>query len=454
MSADRERPLPGDIVEVRPPAEIRRTPEAPVNAALLPGESATTPDGGPACRFCGRPLELIVVDLGMSPLCESFLTSQQTRQMEAFFPLRVFACERCYLVQLEAFVPPEEIFTEYAYFSAYSSAWVEHARRYVEMIRARLGLGVDDLVVELASNDGYLLQHFSDTGIPILGIDPAANVARAAEERGVPTLVAFFGRGTAERLAADGKQASLIVGNNVLAQVPDLNDFLAGVTVLLRDNGTATFEFPHLLRLLDGLQYDTIYHEHFSYFSFTTIAQTLRAHGLSVYDVEELWTHGGSLRVYAQPAAGPQKVTGAVAELLAREEAEGLRSRQRYTRFAEDVKESKRALLDLLIRLRREGKQIVGYGAPGKGNTLLNYCGIRTDLLDYTVDRNPYKHGLYTPGTHIPIFPPEKIAETKPDYVLVLPWNLIDEIAEQLAYVVEWGGRLIVPVPFATVRSP
>jgi hypothetical protein len=373
--------------------------------------------------------------------------------MEAFFPLHALACERCYLVQLEEFVRPDEIFTEYAYFSAYSTAWVDHARDYVEMITRRLGLGKDDLVVELASNDGYLLQHFVGTGVPILGIDPAANVAKAAEERGVPTLVEFFGVTTAERLTGDGKRASLVVGNNVLAQVPDLNDFVAGVRILLRDEGTATFEFPHLLRLLDGLQYDTIYHEHYSYFSFATIAQILAAHGLDAYDVEELWTHGGSLRVYAQHADGPNETSAAVQELLDREEREGLRSPERYARFAEDVKESKRALLELLIGLRREGKQVVGYGAPGKGNTLLNYCGVRTDLLDYTVDRNPYKHGLFTPGTHIPIFPPEKIAETRPDYVVVLPWNLIDEIAAQLTPITEWGGRLIVPVPFASVRE-
>jgi hypothetical protein len=415
---------------------------------------APTPPTRAACRFCGAPLGLTVVDLGMSPLSESFLTADQIRQMEPFFPLHVVACERCHLVQLEAFVPPDEIFTEYAYFSAYSTAWVEHARRYVEMISERLGLGPDDLVVELASNDGYLLQHFVGTGISILGVDPAANVAQAAEQRGVPTLVAFFGRETARRLVDEGKRASLIVGNNVLAQVPEVNDFVAGVKMLLHDHGTATFEFPHVLRLFDGLQYDTIYHEHFSYFSFTTIIEILRAHDLSAYDVEELWTHGGSLRIYVQQAGGPHRTTDAVPGLLAREESERLLTPERYARFAEGVKESKRALLDLLIRLRREGKHVVGYGAPGKGNTLLNYCGIRTDLIDYTVDRNPYKHGLYTPGTHIPIFSPEKIAETKPDYILVLPWNLIDEISEQLAYVAEWGARLIVPVPLATVRRP
>jgi hypothetical protein len=389
----------------------------------------------------------------MSPLCESFLRADQVREMERFYPLHVFACERCYLVQLEEFVPPEHIFTEYAYFSAYSTSWVEHARQYVEVIRERLGLGPEDLVVEIASNDGYLLQHFVGTGIPILGIDPAANVAGAAEDRGVPTLVAFFGRETAEQLVAARKRASLIVANNVLAQVPDLNDFLAGVKMLLRDAGTATFEFPHLLHLIDGLQYDTIYHEHFSYFSFATISEILQVHRLEVYDIEELRTHGGSLRVYAQHVRGPHATTDAVPELLAREEREGLRSPERYAQFAEDVKESKRALLDLLIRLRRERKQVVGYGAPGKGNTLLNYCGIRTDLLDYTVDRNPYKHGLYTPGTHIPIFAPEKIAETRPDYVVVLPWNLIDEIAPQLAYITEWGGQLVVPIPYATVYN-
>ena len=414
----------------------------------------TTEAHRPTCRFCGAPLGLTVVDLGMSPLCESYLRPDQLRQMEPFYPLHVFACERCFLVQLEEFVPPDEIFSEYAYFSAYSSSWVEHARLYVEMIRRRLGLGSDDLVVELASNDGYLLQHFLGTGTPILGIDPAANIAKAAEERGVPTLVAFFGRETAGQLVAQEKRASLVVANNVLAQVPDLNDFVAGVKILLRDDGTATFEFPHLLRLLEGVQYDTIYHEHFSYFSLATVAEIFRVHGLEVYDVEELPTHGGSLRVYAQHTGGPHRQTEAVSALAAHEDREGLRSAERYTRFAEDVKESKRALLDTLITLRRDGRQVVGYGAPGKGNTLLNYCGIRTDLLDYTVDRNPYKQGLFTPGTHIPICPPEKFAETRPDYVLVLPWNLAAEISNQLAYIDEWGGRLIVPIPLAKVIKP
>jgi hypothetical protein len=417
----------------------------------MDGSDAHARNGQPACRFCGAPLGLTLVDLGMSPPCQSFLPADRIRQMEAFYPLHAFVCERCYLVQLEEFVPPEDIFSDYAYYSAYSTSWVEHARTYAGMISERLALGSDDLVVELASNDGYLLQHFVGSGIPILGIDPAANVAPDAEARGVPTLVAFFGTETAGRLAGEGRRASLVIGNNVLAQVPDLNDFVEGVRMLLRDDGTATFEFPHLLHLLDRLEYDTIYHEHFSYFSFGTIVKILRDHGLETYDVEELSTHGGSLRVYAQPTAGPHATTEAVRSLLAREEDEGLRTSARYLRFAEDVKESKRALLDLLIRLQRDGKQVVGYGAPGKGNTLLNYCGIRTDLLDYTVDRNPHRHGLFTPGTHIPIHSPDKLAETRPDFILVLPWNLIDEISAQLEYVQEWGARLIVPIPYATV---
>jgi hypothetical protein len=351
-------------------------------------------------------------------------------------------------------VTPEAIFNEYAYFSGYSTSWVNHAQRYVEMITGRLGLGPDDLVVELASNDGYLLQHFLGTEISVLGVDPAANVAQAAEERGVPTLVEFFGRDSATRLVGDGKRASLIVGNNVLAQVPDLNDFIGGVATLLSPRGTATFEFPHLLRLLDEVQYDTIYHEHFSYFSFTTIVTILEKHGLAVYDVEELPTHGGSLRVYAQHRNGPHAATADVAASLAHEQASGLRTLERYAQFARDVEESKRRLLELLIRLRDQGKSVAGYGAPGKGNTLLNYCGIRTDLVEYTVDRNPYKQGAYTPGTHIPIHPVERIAETRPDYVLVLPWNLIDEISAQLTYVATWGGKLIVPIPLARIVQP
>jgi SAM-dependent methyltransferase len=410
--------------------------------------------GATHCRFCEAPLALTVVDLGKSPLCESFLPADRLEAMEPFYPLHVRTCTRCWLAQLPSFVPPAEIFGEYAYFSAFSDSWVEHARRYVETITERLALTAESLVVELASNDGYLLQHFVQRGIPVLGVDPAANVAKAAEERGVPTLVEFFGVDLAERLAGEGRRADLVVGNNVLAQVPDLNDFVEGVRILLAGGGTATFEFPHLARLLDGLQYDTIYHEHFSYFLLSTIREVLAAHGLAVVDVEELPTHGGSLRVYAAHEGDGREPSASVAELLAREESEGLRAEERYRRFAGEVEESKRALLDLLIGLRRAGRQVVGYGAPGKGNTLLNYCGIRTDFLDYTVDRNPYKHGRFTPGTHIPIHPPERIAETRPDVILILPWNLAPEISAQLAYTAEWGARLAVPIPTARLLEP
>jgi len=395
-----------------------------------------------------------MVDLGKSPLCESFLAADRVETMEPFYPLHVRVCTECWLAQLPSFVPPDEIFEEYAYFSAYSDSWVEHSRAYAEMITDRLSLSPESLVVELASNDGYLLQHFLPLGIPVLGIDPAANVARAAEERGVPTLVEFFGADLATRLVRERGPADLVLGNNVLAQVPDLNDFVRGVATLLAPTGTATFEFPHLARLLENLQYDTIYHEHFSYFSLTSIVAAFGAQGLDVVDVEELPSHGGSLRVYAAQASEGRTPAPAVAELVAREDTEGLRDPDRYLRFAEEVEESKRALLELLIDLRRDGKQVVGYGAPGKGNTLLNYCGIRTDFLEYTVDRNPYKHGRFTPGTHIPIHPPERIAETKPDAILILPWNLAREISEQLAYTNEWGAQLIVPIPTATVLEP
>jgi SAM-dependent methyltransferase len=408
--------------------------------------------GGDRCRSCGSPLELTLVDLGKSPLCERILRADELESMEPFFPLHVRVCTTCWLGQLPSFVPPSEIFSEYGYFSAYSDSWVEHSRRYVETVSSRLDLTDESLVVELASNDGYLLQHFVARGIPVLGIDPAANVAPAAEERGVPTIVDFFGVALAERLAGEGRRADLVLGNNVLAQVPDLNDFVGGVAVLLAPGGTATFEFPHLARLMEGLQYDTIYHEHYGYFSLVSICESFARHSLAVVDVEELASHGGSLRVYARHASEGHPPAAGVAGLLAREEAEGLRDPARYERFAEDVKESKRALLDLLIDLRRAGKQIVGYGAPGKGNTLLNYCGIRTDFLDYTVDRNPYKHGKFTPGTHIPIHPPERIAETRPDVIVILPWNLEREISAQLAYTAEWNASLVVPVPVATMR--
>jgi SAM-dependent methyltransferase len=350
-------------------------------------------------------------------------------------------------------VQPDELFREYAYFSSYSTSWIEHAARYVEMIVARAGLGSGSLVVELASNDGYLLQHFLPRDIPVLGIEPALNVAEAARERGVPTLDEFFGRELAARLAAE-RLADLIVGNNVLAQVPDINDFVAGVKTLLAPGGLATFEVPHLQQLLERTEYDTIYHEHFSYFSLYALQRIFGAHGLALVDVEELESHGGSIRTFFTHADSADRPSAAVDRLLRGEEAAGLRTPERYERFAEEVRESKRALLELLIGLRREGRHVVGYGAPGKGNTLLNFCGIGTDYLDYTVDRNPYKQGCYTPGTRIPIYDPERLAETKPDLIVILPWNLAREISEQLAYTADWGAQLAVPIPRATVFAP
>jgi SAM-dependent methyltransferase len=406
---------------------------------------------GRSCRLCGSTLTTTFVDLGMSPLCESFLTAEQIDRVEPFYPLHVRICDECLLVQLDDYVPADEIFREYAYFSAYSDSWVEHARVYAEAMIARFGLDARSLVVELASNDGYLLQHFVARSVPVLGIDPAANVAEHALERGVDTLVEFFDADLARRLVAQGRTADLIAANNVLAQVPPLNDFVAGIEILLAPSGVATVEVPHLARLIEGLQFDTIYHEHFSYFSLTTLVRLFSMHGLEIFDVEELPSHGGSLRVFAQRQGAPQAVQPSVERILAAEREAGFDSVEGYRDFRHKVEETKWALLELLIGLRREGKHVAGYGAPGKGNTLLNYCGIRTDLLDYTVDRNPYKHGRFLPGTHIPIFPPERIAQTRPDYILILPWNLQREIAAQLKYVREWGGRLIVPIPTPSV---
>ena len=402
----------------------------------------------PSCRFCQAALSHTLVDLGMSPLCESFLSQEQLNQMEPFYPLHVYVCDRCFLVQVEQYVAPDHIFTEYAYFSSYSDSWLRHASSYVDMITARLRLGAGNHVVELGSNDGYLLQYFVAKGISVLGIEPARNVAAAAVAKGVPSVSRLFGRETARDLVAQGHAADLIAGNNVLAQVPDVNDFVAGIAILLKPGGVVTIEFPHLERLMDENQFDTIYHEHFSYFSFSTAERIFAAHGLTLFDVEELPTHGGSLRIYARHAADASKpVTERAHALRAREDLGGFNALARYASFTEQVYETKRRLLDFLITARRQGKSVVGYGAPGKGNTLLNYCGIRTDFLDYTVDRNPYKHGKYTPGTHIPIYPPERIAQTRPDYLLILPWNLKDEIIEQMAGIRAWGGQFVVPIP-------
>jgi 2-polyprenyl-3-methyl-5-hydroxy-6-metoxy-1,4-benzoquinol methylase len=419
---------------------------------MLPGtdELETTEETAPSslCRFCGAALKHTFVDLGMSPLCESYLSAEQLNQMEPFFPLHVYVCERCFLVQLEEFVSPAEIFTEYAYFSSYADTWLQHAKAYTDLMAERFHLGPRSHVVEVASNDGYLLQYFVEKGIPVLGIEPARNVAKVAIEKGIPTLVEFFGQECAHRLAAEGRHADLIAGNNVLAQVPDINDFVAGLKILLKPQGMITIEFPYLMRLVAENQFDTIYHEHFSYFSFITAEKIFAAHGLTLFDVEELPTHGGSLRIYACHSEDPSKpISDRAVGLKRRERTAGMMEMAYYKAFGEQVKETKRKLLEFLIQVKKSGKGIAGYGAPGKGNTLLNYCGIRTDFLDYTVDRNPYKQGKFLPGTHIPIYHPDKIAETKPDYVLILPWNFKDEIIKQMGFIREWGGQFVVPIP-------
>jgi SAM-dependent methyltransferase len=419
--------------------------DLPCNAAR--GHAA----GG--CRLCGGGLEH-TFDLGMSPLCESFLAPPQLDAMEPYFPLHVLVCGSCFLVQLKEYVSPESIFREYAYFSSYSTSWVAHAKRYCEMIATRLGLGPDSLAVELASNDGYLLQHFPPLGVPVLGIEPAVNVARVAIDKGIPTRVEFFGVELAETLIAEGQRADLIVGNNVLAQVPDLNDFVSGMARLLAPEGVITLEFPHLERLIAENQFDTIYHEHFSYFSLITIERLAARHRLRLIDVEELPTHGGSLRVYLAHTASTRPVARSVPALLARERSLGFEDVATYASFGEQVKRTKRRLLSFLIQAKDAGKIICGYGAPGKGNTLLNYCGIGTDFLEFTVDRNPYKHGRFTPGMHIPIHEVEAIDALKPDYVLILPWNLKDEIIQQMRHVAAWGGRFILPIPELTIIDP
>jgi hypothetical protein len=402
----------------------------------------------PTCRFCETPLEHTFVDLGMSPLCESYLAENQLNSSEPFYPLHAYVCHECFLVQLQAYVSAEQIFSDYAYFSSYSDSWVDHARRYTEKMIARFRLNWDHRVIEVASNDGYLLQHFVMRGIPCLGIEPAANVAAAAIAKRVPTLVKFFGVETANELVREGRQADLLLGNNVLAQVPDLHDFVEGMRIALKPEGVITVEFPHLMKLMTENQFDTIYHEHFSYFSFTTAFDIFAAHELTVFDVEQLPTHGGSLRVYARHVADSSKpILPSVQSLLALEGDAGNTRLETYTTFAERVRETKRKLLSFLIEAKRDGRTVVGYGAPGKGNTLLNYCGIRADFLDYTVDRNPHKQGKFLPGTHIPIHHPDRIAETKPDFVFILPWNLKSEIMEQMKFIREWGGRFVVPIP-------
>jgi SAM-dependent methyltransferase len=406
-----------------------------------------------ACRFCGASVDAVFADLGSSPLANSYLPPEAVNGMEPFYPLRALVCGHCFLVQLEEFQTPERIFSDYAYFSSYSSSWIEHSRRYSEQMVERLELGEHSHVVEIASNDGYLLQFFHERQIPVLGIEPAANVAKVALQKGIPTLVEFFGRDTASSLAGESS-ADLLLGNNVLAHVPDLNDFVAGMKILLGPSGVITMEFPHLLRLIEDNQWDTIYHEHFSYFSFLTVRRVFQAHGLRLFDVQELPTHGGSLRIYGCHAEDPGKAeSGAARELAERERAAGYEQLDTYLGYGRRVEADKRQILRFLIGLKEQGLRIVGYGAPAKGNTLLNYCGVGRDFIDYTCDLNPHKQGHFLPGSHIPIRSPEAILQDKPDVVLILPWNLKDEIVQQLGFVAEWGGRFAARTPELTLLS-
>jgi 2-polyprenyl-3-methyl-5-hydroxy-6-metoxy-1,4-benzoquinol methylase len=431
---------------------VEYRPGAVENLGSPNGHQALSPDR--SCRHCGAALEQSFCDLGLSPLANSYLSREQLSQGEMFYPLHAFVCERCFLVQLQQFESPGQIFSDYAYFSSYSDSWLDHARTYTQQMVARFGLDSTSSVIELASNDGYLLQYFAEKGIPVLGIEPAANVALVAEARGIPTLVRFFGTETAAALLKEHRRADLLLGNNVLAHVPDLNDFVRGMKIVLKPDGLITMEFPHLLRLMEDNQFDTIYHEHFSYFSFMTVARVFASHGLRLFDVQQLPTHGGSLRIFATHAENTtHEVAPAVAALLEQERYAGLESLATYASFLERVKKTKRGLLKFLFEVKDQGKTIVGYGAPAKGNTLLNYCGIGPDIIEYTVDRSPHKQGKFLPGSRVPIFHPDKIRETKPDYVLILPWNLEKEIASQMAYIEDWGAHFVVPIPDVRVLN-
>jgi hypothetical protein len=402
------------------------------------------------CRFCETPLEHTVVDLGVSPLCQKHVTPADFTRAEPHYPLHARVCHECFLVQVDDVVPPEEIFGdgEYAYFSSFSESWLQHAREYTRDMIERFGFGPQSQIIEIASNDGYLLQNFLESGARVLGIEPAANCAAAAIDKGIETVIEFFGRATATETRRKRGTADLLLGNNVLAHVPDINDFVGGLKILLAPEGVITLEFPHLMRLVEENQFDTIYHEHFSYLGFTAVERILGHHGLTIFDVEELPTHGGSLRIYARHTEQLEPGVGArVDELRTREADRGMLDLDYYTRFGERVRETKRKLLSFLIEAKRAGKTIAGYGAPGKGNTLLNYCGIRTDFIDFTVDRSPHKQGNFLPGSRIPIRAPDAIAECRPDYVLILPWNLREEVMEQMSGIREWGGQFVVPVP-------
>lgn len=400
------------------------------------------------CRFCKEPLLQSFIDLGMSPLSNAFIEPENLNCKETFYPLHTYVCSRCFLVQLEEFESPEGIFGDYVYFSSYSDSWLKHCEHYVESVVNRFNLGKQSQIIELASNDGYLLQYFKQRKMKILGIEPARNVAEVAKKKGIPTLAEFFGISLAQKLVSDNIKADLLIGNNVLAHVPDINDFIEGMKLILKSNGIITMEFPHLLKLIEGNQFDTIYHEHFSYFSFNTVLKIFKAHDLKVFSVDEISTHGGSLRIYACHESDRDKpIETKVNKLIDREKSAGICNPEAYTTFSQKICETKFDIVDVLIKKKKKGCSIAGYGAPAKGNTLLNFCGIRTDFLDYTVDRSPHKQNMYLPGTHIPVYHPDKIKETKPDYVFILPWNLKDEIIDQLSYIRQWGGKFIIPIP-------
>ena len=399
------------------------------------------------CRFCASPLQHDLVDLGLSPIANAFVSPGQANDEEPFYPLHAFVCSNCFLVQLEEFESPDAIFSDYVYFSSYSDSWLAHARRYVDDVSERFGFDDRSLVIEVASNDGYLLQYFRERGVPVLGIEPAGNVAEVARAAGIETIDEFFGAALAERLRNDGRGGDLLVGNNVLAHVPDINDFVGGLKIALAEGGVLTMEFPHLLRLLEQTQFDTIYHEHFSYLSLLSVQRIFAHHGLQIFDVEELTTHGGSLRIYAQHTGGKHAPGAAVEKVLNDERAAGLDSLNGYRDFARKVQKVKSELLAFLEDAGNRGKKVVAYGAPAKGNTLLNFCDIGADSIEYTVDRSPHKQDLLLPGTHIPVHAPERIDETRPDYVLILPWNLRQEIVEKMRHIRDWGGKFVVPIP-------
>lgn len=405
------------------------------------------------CKFCHSLLKDIFADLGKSPLANSYLKLDDLQHPEPIYPLRAFVCNYCFMVQSEEFKNPVTIFSDYAYFSSYSDTWLKHAQDYSNMIISRFSLDEHSQIIEIASNDGYLLQYFKQKNIPILGIEPAENIAKIAMEKKIPTIIKFFDVNIANELAKEGKQADLLIGNNVLAHVSDINDFVEGLRILLKPEGIITIEFPHLLQLIKQNQFDTIYHEHASYLSLFTVQKIFSSHNLTIFDVDELSTHGGSLRIYAKHAKNDVVISKSVDTILRKEKKFGLLNISTYTKFQKQVDRVKDDLCNFLLTERKNGKKIVGYGAPAKGNTLLNYCGISSGIIEYTVDRSPHKQGLYLPGTHIPIMIPDRIRETRPDYLLILPWNIKDEVMTQMSYIRNWGGKFIVPIPELKIYS-